>query len=172
MNCEHTSLTTIGDLVFCNQCEPKTYLDITDVAKILRVELKKAFPATKFSVTTSRYAGGCSVSVRYSDGPPSKAVQAIVDPFHGRTFDGMDDSNHYHDSIHDGKRVHFPNMRPHVTRDVTGFDSIMGRIKAALNSYFEPWNGDRYEWTVLASMDLRWETPERAVSRFIAGGCR
>jgi hypothetical protein len=40
------------------------YVSAAQTAKLVRVALKQAFPATKFSVRTSTYAGGASVRVR------------------------------------------------------------------------------------------------------------
>lgn len=71
--------------------EPR-YLSGADVAKILRTELKAAFPAVKFRVTTSR---GGTVNVSWTDGPTVRRVEAIVSRFEGKSFDGRDDSTHY-----------------------------------------------------------------------------
>lgn len=152
--------------------EPR-HISINDTAKIIRTELKRAFPDTKFSVRISKYSMGCHVNVRYVDGPPMKAVEAITDQFCGRGFDGSTDSTTFHDSDYQGERVHFAGSSPDVHRDITEHSAIMERIKAALAmANPQNWNNDPHEWMVLSSMDLRWETPERAVCRFVAEGCR
>lgn len=44
-------------------------LDITDIAKALRVELKEKYPECKFSVRIERYAGGQSLTIGLMAGP-------------------------------------------------------------------------------------------------------
>lgn len=67
-------------------------------AKNLRKLLKAAFPGAKFSVTTSKYSGGNSVRVAWTDGPTTAAVEEILDRFDGGSFNGMDDSYTYCDT--------------------------------------------------------------------------
>lgn len=67
------------------------YIDTVIQAKLIRAQLKKNFPATKFSVKSSRYAGGSSIDIRWTNGPTQKEVDAITDPFSGGGFDGMID---------------------------------------------------------------------------------
>ena len=50
--------------------------DATDVAKLIRKELKAAFPGQKFSVRVDRYSLGSSIDVRWTDGPTIKQVEA------------------------------------------------------------------------------------------------
>lgn len=69
--------------------ESRTLSDV-DVAKLIRLELKAAFPAVKFSVRSTS-----SINIRYTDGPTPKRVEAIVAKFEGKSFNGMDDSTHY-----------------------------------------------------------------------------
>ena len=44
-------------------------VSLTDTAKLIRATLKAKFPGIKFSVRSSRYAGGSSIDVRWNDGP-------------------------------------------------------------------------------------------------------
>jgi hypothetical protein len=67
------------------------YIDAADTAKLVRAALKRAFPRVRFGVRTSRYAGGASVQVRWTDGPTTAAVETIVQPYTGREFDAMID---------------------------------------------------------------------------------
>ena len=67
------------------------WIDTADVAKLIRKHLKKEFPGVKFSVRSSRYAGGSSIDIRWTDGPTANAVDAITAPFSGARFDGMID---------------------------------------------------------------------------------
>lgn len=67
-------------------------------AKNIRKMLKAAFPGVKFSVTTSRYSGGNSIYIRWTNGPEAKDVEAIADRFEAGSFNGTDDSYTYTDS--------------------------------------------------------------------------
>lgn len=67
-------------------------------AKNLRKILKKTWPKVKFSVTTSRFAGGNSMSVRWLDGPTTKMVEAWANRFSAGNFDGMTDYYNYESS--------------------------------------------------------------------------
>lgn len=67
------------------------YISAADTAKLIRVQLKAKFPGIKFSVKSSVYSGGASIDVAWTDGPTSKMVDAVVQPFGGGGFDGMID---------------------------------------------------------------------------------
>lgn len=67
-------------------------------AKNIRMELAAAFPKVKFAVKSSRYSGGCSIHVRWTDGPTSKQVDAIIGKYKAGSFNGMDDSYTYSDN--------------------------------------------------------------------------
>ncbi len=84
------------------------FIDTKDVAKLIRRELK-VFKGTKFTVRISRYAGGSSIRVSWTDGPTDVEVNRLIGHFHGSTFDGMIDLKSYHDSDLDGELVHFGN---------------------------------------------------------------
>lgn len=58
-------------------------------AKNMRVELRKAFPAVKFSIRKRHFG---SVSINWTDGPTEKEVEDVVSQHKGGYFDGMDDS--------------------------------------------------------------------------------
>jgi hypothetical protein len=84
-------------------------INTVDVAKLIRVELKKTFPKTKFSVRSSIYAGGSSIRVHWTDGPTKKRVEEVIGHFEGASFDGIIDLKSYHDSEWNGEKVHFGN---------------------------------------------------------------
>lgn len=63
----------------------------TETAKKIRKELKKTFPEIKFSVRSSSYTGGSSVSVNWEDGPMVKEVEKVTEKFSSSSFDGMQD---------------------------------------------------------------------------------
>jgi hypothetical protein len=84
-------------------------IEETEVAKLIRKVLKAKFPGTKFSVRTSKYSGGSSIDVNYTDGPALPNVEHFINHFHGATFDGMEDLKEYHVSEYEGKAVRFSN---------------------------------------------------------------
>jgi len=67
------------------------YESASETAKKVRKALKANFPGTKFSVCSKNYAGGCSVSVSYTDGPAIEKVNAIIGQYESTSFDGMID---------------------------------------------------------------------------------
>lgn len=67
------------------------YVSCTETAKLIRAALKKAFPKTKFSVRSSQYAGGASITVGWTDGPTAKMVDSVTQVYAGGGFDGMID---------------------------------------------------------------------------------
>lgn len=79
-------------------------------AKNIRIELARAFPGVKFSVKSSRYSGGDSINVRWTDGPTSDQVDEIAGRYQGGSFDGMTDCydhsrNAWRDAFGDAKYV-------------------------------------------------------------------
>lgn len=72
--------------------------DCVTAAKNIRIELKNTFPQIKFSVTTSKFAGGNSVCVGWTDGVTVEEVDQIANKYKGGTFDGSDDLYTYKDS--------------------------------------------------------------------------
>ncbi len=70
-------------------------VDTKDTAKLVRRALKAAFPGTAFSVRISRYSGGSSVTVDWTDGPTETAVRQLTDVYSGVGFESMTDSTTY-----------------------------------------------------------------------------
>lgn len=67
------------------------YISTTETARMIRQALKAKFPGFKFSVRSSKYAGGSSIRVSWTDGPTAALVDQVVQPFSGSAFDGMID---------------------------------------------------------------------------------
>ncbi len=67
------------------------YISCADTAKLIRAQLKKHFPKTKFSVQSKTYSGGASITVKWTDGPTSKLVESVIGAYAGGGFDGMID---------------------------------------------------------------------------------
>ncbi len=78
-------------------------------AKMIRTQLKAAFPHTKFSVTSESFAGGNAVHTSWKDGPTSKQVDEVLNRYQFGSFDGMQDLYEYtntRDDIPQAKYVH------------------------------------------------------------------
>jgi hypothetical protein len=67
------------------------YLTCAETAKLIRAQLKKRFPKTKFSVVSKTYSGGASITVKWTDGPTAKLVESVTSAYAGGGFDGMID---------------------------------------------------------------------------------
>ena len=76
-----------------------TYETCAVTAKRLRIALKAHFPGVKFSVRSSTYSGGASITVRWTDGPRRPVVEAIAHRYQGATFDGMIDLKTRHSTV-------------------------------------------------------------------------
>ena len=69
------------------------YVDVVSTARLLRTALRQNFPGVRFSVRSSRYAGGSSVNVSFNDASvDTAAVREVADTFQAVDFDGMTDS--------------------------------------------------------------------------------
>lgn len=73
----------------------KTLTQAAQAAKLIRKDLKKAYPNTKFSVTSSNFSMGDSVRISWNLGPTIDKINAIVDKYQYGHFDGMTDSYEY-----------------------------------------------------------------------------
>jgi hypothetical protein len=67
------------------------HISTVETAKLIRVQLKNKFPGVKFSVKSDQYSMGSSIRINWTDGPVTKAVEEVVNPFCGGRFDGMID---------------------------------------------------------------------------------
>ena len=82
-------------------------LGTTEVAKIIREDLKTTFPGQKFSVRSSTFAGGSAIDVVWTDGPSYNEVNDVVAHYASRGFDGMIDMSYsfQHARLPNGKIV-------------------------------------------------------------------
>jgi hypothetical protein len=98
------------------------YFTVTETAGLIRAALKAAFPAVKFGVRSSKYAGGASVAVSWTDGPTHDEVERIAKAFEGATFDGQTDLMNYIRRDVDGVQVRygadFVNCTRHMSADL------------------------------------------------------
>lgn len=79
------------------------YVEVVEVAKLIRKDLKEAFKGIKFSVRKD----GNSIDINWELGPDTHSVDAVVQGYAGASFDGSIDleSDIYHEV--DGKRIHY-----------------------------------------------------------------
>ena len=82
-------------------------LTCAETAKLIRQVLKESFPGVKFSVKSSTYSGGASVSIRWTDGPNDAQVSAAVGSFKGAYFDGSIDYQGSVFHMMDGQPIQF-----------------------------------------------------------------
>lgn len=62
---------------------------VTQTAARLRVALREQFPGVNFSVRSSRFAGGTSIYVGWTDGPTEKAVRVLSQGFRNSAPDAL-----------------------------------------------------------------------------------
>jgi len=107
-----------------------SYISCADTAKLVRASLKEAFPQCRFSVRSSSYAGGASISVRWTDGPNVAQVESITSKFTGSYFDGSIDYKGSIFHLLDGVPVHMGADSIHLVRAYSdGFiEAAVGRI--------------------------------------------
>ncbi len=107
-----------------------------DTAKFVRKAVKTSFPDTRFSIKTRVYTGGSSISVSWTDGPRTQAVEKIAKQFEGADFDGMVDLKTYnrHWLLPDGtvEIAHSPAMTytNEIVTDAPHPDAIMINFRA------------------------------------------
>lgn len=77
----------------------------TETAAIIRDELKKKFPTTKFSVRSQKYSGGSSINIYWTDGASGVDVDEFTKQFEGASYDGGQDMKIYHNSTWNGQEV-------------------------------------------------------------------
>jgi hypothetical protein len=56
-----------GNMFVGSKYDETSNLGITEIAKLVRKELKDVYPKTKFSVKVDKYSGGCSLDVKIVD---------------------------------------------------------------------------------------------------------
>jgi len=71
--------------------DPNTYDSLKKGSRNLKIELKSAFPKTKFSVRAESFSGGCAIDVHWVDGPPTETVEEISSKYQEGHFNGMTD---------------------------------------------------------------------------------
>lgn len=86
-------------------------------AKAIRSELKAAFPAVAFRVTSKGYSMGNHVSIGWTDGPSDAQVETIVGKYEMGHFDGMIDLYEYSNRRDDIPQTKYVFTRREVSRE-------------------------------------------------------
>lgn len=119
----------------------KTLSNHAQAAKLIRQDLKKAFPAIKFSVTSSSYAGGTSIYVEWTNGPPRDDIESIVSKYQYGHFDGMIDLYEMTNCRSDIPQVKFVQTRREISDEI--FQGLFDKMKLTYdgwdkcNSFYE-----------------------------------
>ena len=131
------------------------YIPAKEVAKIVRGELKAAFPATKFSVVTR---DSSAINVGWENGPTVKQVEAITDQYEGATFNSMEDLKEYHSSMYQGEKVHFGADFIFTTRRYTQevAESVAAQVKKD-HGFDVVVTGGSFGYRVEAKSQEHWE---------------
>ncbi|MBT2281643.1 hypothetical protein J7E51_27705 [Priestia megaterium] len=129
--------------------------DAKETAKKIRKELKEKYPNIKFSVRTSKYSGGSSISISWIDGPMKDEITQITDKFEGADFDGYNDLQTYKSYEYKGK---YYNGADYVFAYRTLSDEYRIQIKKHALSMFEDLNINDHTYNIKfieAEKDLR-----------------
>ena len=110
------------------------YLSCAETAKLVRAALRESFPGVRFSVRSSVYSGGASITINYVNGPTYDAVKSVVAMFEGAYFDGMTDYQGYNYNSLDGVETSFGANYIFVNREMT-LDVIQPAVQAACEYY-------------------------------------
>jgi hypothetical protein len=87
-------------------------------AKLIRKELKAAFPGIKFSVTSEGYSMGDNVNISWTNGPTCSQVKEISDKYQYGHFDGMTDCYEYSNNRNDLPQSKFVFTNREITKDI------------------------------------------------------
>ncbi len=141
--------------------------DHASAAKLIRQELKKAFPLVKFSVTSESYSMGDSVNVSWTNGPNTDKVNEIVKKYQYGHFNGMEDIYENSNNRVDIPQTKFVQTRREITNNIWNecfeyskqyFNDLSVANPVDLHTFFEVnhYRGSaaQYFGPYLRSMDL------------------
>lgn len=118
--------------------------DSTETAKKVRKELKKEFPSITFSVKTSKYSGGSSISVSWTDGVREEKVNNITRMFESASFDGMQDLKESKGYAYEGKLYYGADFI-FCSRKISA--EYRAELEAKAEEYFADFDRGSYEYT-------------------------
>lgn len=109
-------------------------------AKLIRQELKKAFPAIAFRVRARSFSGGDAIDIEWSNGPTVETLAKITNKYQYGHFNGMEDIYENTNSRNDIPQVKYVHERREISEDM-------------LRSVFESFRTNYHGWENLKSMD-------------------
>lgn len=137
-------------------------------AKMIRKELKEAFPTIAFSVRSSIYSGGSSVYIEWENGPTVDSVRRLADKYQYGHFDGMYDIYENTNMRKDIPQVKFVQMRRSILENIKQqvfvwlqkthmhFKEVfsMDECNDNLNKMWSVWTARDYIYRILVKEDL------------------
>lgn len=139
-----------------------------ETSKAIRKELKKAYPLTKFSVTSHSFSGGNSVAIEWIDGPTSESVGKIANKYQYGHFNGMEDIYEHTNRRNDIPQVKYVQVRREVSEHINQqvfellqktyvhFDEVssMDETSSVLMKHWSVWTARNYVYRCLVNVDL------------------
>ncbi len=139
-----------------------------EAAKLMRKELKKAFPTIKFSVTSQTYSGGNSVHVGWINGPTSDMVSSIVSKYQYGHFNGMEDIYENTNKRADLPQVKYVQVRRNICENTNEivfkwlrsthahFDEVssLDEFNENLRKHWDVYTARNYVFRILVKEDL------------------
>ncbi len=108
--------------------------EVAQAASLIRKDLKAAFQAIKFSVSSSSYSMGDSVRISWTNGPSSEQVNSLVCKYKCGRFDGMTDSYDMSNRRNDIPQTMFIHTDRRISQDM--YNEAFNDAK----SYLEDWD--------------------------------
>ena len=130
----------------------KTTSNHAQAAKMMRAELKKAFPAIKFSINSKSYAGGSSINVSWDLGPTTAMVATITSKYKYGHFDGMTDMYEYSNTIKDLPQVQYVFANRNYTDEVK--EQAAKTLTLRAEDCIGYWSTGEQVYRILREMDL------------------
>lgn len=131
-------------------------------AKLIRQELKAAFPNIKFKVRSSNFSMGNAVDIGWKNGVIEKKVNTITSKYQYGHFDGMNDIYEYSNGRDDIPQAKY--ISTSRTIDDSIYEEAFNHAKnyyaflenaKSLNSYIQNYGTvGNFLWRILNQMDL------------------
>ncbi|MFE6714041.1 DUF3560 domain-containing protein [Streptomyces sp. NPDC057695] len=116
------------------------YIATKHVSAELRRRLKVEFPGAKFSVRTGTGTGSAWISVSWTDGPDTEAVNRIAAPLHGAHWDGQNETyvqtNNEVTVTVDGKQITGKPLVDGINTHRDFSDDVLAEAKALWSAAF------------------------------------
>ena len=146
----------------------KTLSTHAHAAKLIKEDLKKAFPLTKFSVSSRSYSMGSSIDVSWIDGPISDKVEEVIGKYQYGYFNGMEDIYETTNSIEGLPQVKFVFTNREINESIyaqvfekfkayySGFENLksIDETSEILMSKWSVWTARNFIYRELYHLDL------------------